>query len=280
MKFTSHTFLSRQLALGFTSLLLAGFVAIPTRLGAATPPPKPLRALLVLGGCCHDYTRQMDILKKGLEARAHVQVEFVFNPDTSTKARYEVYEKPDWAKGYDVIIHDECSADVKELDYVQGILAAHKAGVPAVTLHCAMHSFRTGTEDWFKFLGLQSASHGPQLPIQLKNIAAGHPIMKGWSDWTTINEELYNNLKVFETATPLISGKQVVKQKDGTEKDVEYIVAWVNQYGKTRVFNTTVGHNNDTVADARYLDLVTRGLLWSCDKLNNTYLKPVSREKK
>ena len=85
----------------------------------------------------------MDLLKKGLEARAHVQVEFVFNPDTSTKARYEVYEKPDWAKGYDVIIHDECSADVKELEYVQGILAAHKAGVPAVTLHCAMHLAKT-----------------------------------------------------------------------------------------------------------------------------------------
>ena len=253
---------------------MACLVTNPGRLTAAAPPAKPLRALIVLGGCCHDYTRQMELLKKGLEDRAYVQVEFVFNPDTSTKARYEVYEKPNWAKGYDVIIHDECSADVKELDYVQGILAAHKAGVPAVTLHCAMHSFRTGTEDWFKFLGLQSASHGPQLPIQLKNIATDHPIMKGWTDWTTLNEELYNNLKIFDTATPLIRGKQVVKQNDGTEKDVEYVVAWVNQYGKTRVFNTTVGHNNDTVADARYLDLVTRGLLWSCDKLNNTYLKP------
>ena len=40
------------------------------------------------------------------------------------------------------------------------------------------------------------------------------------------------------------------------------------------MFSTTVGDNNDTVADARYLDLVTRGLLWSCDKLNGTYPKP------
>jgi hypothetical protein len=28
------------------------------------------------------------------------------------------------------------------------------------------------------------------------------------------------------------------------------------------------------VGDPRYLNLVTRGLLWSCDKLNDTYLKP------
>lgn len=28
-----------------------------------------------------------------------------------------------------------------------------------------------------------------------------------------------------------------------------------------------VGHNNETVSDPRYLDLVTRGVLWVCDKL-------------
>jgi type 1 glutamine amidotransferase len=48
----------------------------------------------------------------------------------------------------------------------------------------------------------------------------------------------------------------------------------VNQYGKARVFSSTLGHNNGTVGDPRYLDMVTRGLLWACDKLNDTYLKP------
>ena len=37
--------------------------------------------------------------------------------------------------------------------------------------------------------------------------------------------------------------------------------------GKTKVFATTLGHNNETVADARYLDLVTRGLLWATGHL-------------
>jgi type 1 glutamine amidotransferase len=45
-------------------------------------------------------------------------------------------------------------------------------------------------------------------------------------------------------------------------------VAWINDYQGTRVFSTTVGHNNKTVADDRYLDLVTRGLLWACGKLD------------
>ena len=66
-------------------------------------------------------------------------------------------------------------------------------------------------------------------------------------------------MKIFDTVHPLARGKQA---------DKEFVVAWTNQYGKTRVFNTTIGHNNATVADDRYLDLVSRGLLWACDKLD------------
>jgi type 1 glutamine amidotransferase len=239
---------------------------------AAAAPPKPLRALLVLGGCCHDYATQKDLLKNGIEARAHVQVEIFYNPDKSTSARYEIYDHPDWAKGYDVVIHDECSASVKDLAYVQNILDGHKT-VPAVNLHCAMHSFRVSTDDWFKFVGIQSNRHGPQEPIAVTFVDPQHPVTRTLSDWTTTKEELYNNLKIFETAHPLARGKQIVKQKDGTTQEVEAVVAWTNEYGKTRVFSTTLGHNNETVGDARYLDLVTRGLLWACDKLDDVHLK-------
>ncbi|MCX6882263.1 MAG: ThuA domain-containing protein [Verrucomicrobia bacterium] len=241
--------------------------------GSLQAAEKPLRAMLVLGGCCHDYPAQKDILKKGLEARANLVVDVVFSADTSTKARFEMYDKADWAKGYDVVIHDECSSDVKEMPYVQNILNAHKT-VPAVNLHCAMHCYRTGTDDWFKFIGIQSTGHGPQEPIAIHFVDPAHPVTKGAVDWTTVNEELYNNVKVFETAHPLALGKQVIKQKDGSTKEVETVVAWGNQYGSTRVFSTTLGHNNATVSDARYLDMVTRGLLWSCKKLNADYLKP------
>ncbi|MEW6302196.1 MAG: PVC-type heme-binding CxxCH protein [Verrucomicrobiota bacterium] len=240
---------------------------------ARAAEPKPLRAMLILGGCCHDYGAQKDVLKKGLEARAHVVVDIVYNEDKSTKARFEMYEKPDWAKGYDVVIHDECSADVKDMPYVQNILNAHKT-VPAVNLHCAMHCYRVGTDDWFKFVGIHSTGHGPQEPIALKFIDKEHPILKPLEEWTTIREELYNNIKNFDTAKPLIRGLQLVPQKDGTVKPVEYVVAWANQYGNTRVFSTTLGHNTVTVADDRYLNLVTRGLLWACGKLDDkSYLK-------
>ncbi|HYG75029.1 MAG TPA: ThuA domain-containing protein [Planctomycetota bacterium] len=258
-------------------LLVSCFLLVPAH---AEETPK-LKALLILGGCCHDYKTQKDILKKGLEERANVEVTIAHDPDTTTKHKNPVYENPDWAKGFDVIIHDECSADVKDLAVIETILKPHKEGVPAVHLHCSMHSYRSAgfpkNTPWFEFTGLATTGHGPQLPIEINFVDKEHAITKTLQNWTTGNEELYNNTtgKLYDTAAPLARGKQVVKSKDGKENPVETIVAWVNTYNeKTRVFGTTIGHNNATVQDPRYLDMVTRGMLWSCDKLNDKYLKP------
>jgi type 1 glutamine amidotransferase len=258
MKFTRTT----SALLSIAGLLASSRSVLPADI-------KPLRVLLLTGGCCHDYGKQKDILKQGIEARVNAEVVQIHTNDTSTKARFEIYEKTDWAKGFDLVIHDECSADVKDMPYVENILAAHKAGVAAVNLHCAMHCYRIGTEDWFQFVGIQSSSHGPQEPIAISFVDKANSITRDLPDWTTTREELYNNVKVFPTAHPLARGKQVIRQRDGSEKTADYIVAWANEYGKARVFSTTLGHSNATVADPRYLELVTRGLLWACGKLGD-----------
>jgi len=144
-----------------------------------------------------------------------------------------------------------------------------------------MHSYRgegypEKVTSWFEFTGLQSTGHGPQAPIAIKYVAPANAITQGLENWTTINEELYNNStgKLLASATPLASGQQKTNGKAGAEKVSDSVVVWTNNYRDTaRVFATTLGHNNDTVADARYLDLITRGLLWSCNKLDKTYLK-------
>lgn len=250
----------------FLNILILAALAAPCRLLAADSP-KSIRALLVCGGCCHDYEHQKTILTEGISARANVEWKIVHEGDPTTSHRVSIYEKPDWSKGFDVVVHDECFSDVKDKDFVLGILKPHRAGLPAVNLHCAMHCYRVSFDefkDWFEFTGLDTRGHGAQLPISLTFVAPNHPITKGMADWTTIKEELYNNIKVGDTVTPLAYGAQ------GKDKN---LIAWVNDYHGTRVFSTTLGHNNETVGDARYLDLITRGLLWSVNKLNGDYLK-------
>lgn len=254
----------------------------------AATKPLPLKVLLVAGGCCHDYETQTKLLKDGIEARIHADVTIVFNPSKTTNTTFEIYESDDWADGYDVVIHDECSADVKEKPYVSRILNKHREGVPAVNLHCAMHSYRwdnfrepvaDGADNagWYEMLGLQSTGHGAQAPIDVTYTNDANPITHGLKNWTTINEELYNNVRIFGGAEVLASGKQITspnkgelkKNPNATPKESTAVVVWTNLYGpnKTRIFSTTLGHNNDTVGDARYLDLVSRGLLWATGHL-------------
>ncbi|MFM7604973.1 MAG: hypothetical protein ACKO8Z_07205, partial [Prosthecobacter sp.] len=57
---------------------------------------------------------------------------------------------------------------------------------------------------------------------------------------------------------------------DAKPSEANAVVAWTNEYGpnKTKIFSTTIGHNTATVSDARYLDLITRGLLWTTGHLD------------
>ena len=262
-------------------LSVATIAALP---GIAAGAAKPLKVLLITGGCCHDYAAQKDLLKKGLEQRANVVVDQMHTADKTTKPPLACLANPGYATGYDLVIHDECAAGINATDMVKNVLQPHFDGIPAVNLHCAMHSYRVspdvgrpmkpGSEGapWFDFLGLQSSGHGPQEPIAIVYVDKENPITRSLADWTTIKEELYNNVQspaVFPGHRALATGKQIVKNKDGTTKTVESVVVWTNEYGprKTRVFSTSIGHNNATVDDPRYLDLVARGLLWAAGKL-------------
>ena len=176
---------------------------------------------------------------------------------------------------------------MKDLDAINTVLKPHRDGLPAVVLHCGMHCYRSEgwpktVIPWFEFTGLQTTGHGPQLPISISFLDKQSPISGNLADWTTVNEELYNNItgKLLDSAHALARGRQTVKSRDPKKpaEDVESIVVWTNDYlGKTKVFATTLGHNNETVADPRYLDLVTRGLLWSVGKLDAAHLTPSAK---
>ena len=88
-----------------TALLLVASFTFILNAGpaSAADDSKPLKVLLVTGGCCHDYAKQKDLLKKGIEVRANAQVDIIFVADDSTHPQLPIYGHPDYAKGYDVV---------------------------------------------------------------------------------------------------------------------------------------------------------------------------------
>ena len=241
--------------LGVAASFLAGA-------GSAAEAGKPLEVLYITGGCCHDYESQKKLISEGLSSRARMNVTIVHEGGDRSDHRVSIYAKPDWAKGYDVVFHNECFGQAGDPAFVGGILAEHRKGVPAVLMHCAMHSYRLPNDDWYAFCGIKSPGHGAHYDYTA-TLIADHPILKGLpKEWKLPKDELYYCDKLFGTARPLAEAMSRERKSNQT-------VVWTNDYHGTRVFGTTIGHYTETVRQPEFLDLVARGTLWAAGKLQD-----------
>ena len=121
----SRTLLVLSLVLGAFSVLQAQPSSTPARRPA-------LRVLVVTGGCCHDYPFQTQQLQLAVNAVADVTWTVVNEGGKGTRAEIPLYDQPNWARPYDVVVHNECFADTHDPAYLQKIVSGHeKGGTPA-----------------------------------------------------------------------------------------------------------------------------------------------------
>ncbi|MBI1373104.1 MAG: c-type cytochrome [Phycisphaera sp.] len=227
---------------------------------------KPIRALMITGGCCHDYQRQQHTITQGISARCKTPIEWTIVLHSGSD-RVPVYEE-DLAKKYDIIFHNECFANETDPKWIDKILAPHRAGMPGVVMHCAMHSYGFGkVEPWVQFLGVRSHNHGAHYAYKVETVAPDNPIVADLGkSWDTPKGELYRISEVLKTATPLAQARRL---ENGKPTDIYDTCFWTNIFeNKTRVFGTTVGHHNETVETQQWMNTVARGFLWALDRLD------------
>lgn len=236
---------------------------------ADKPADKPadsadsVNVLLITSGCCHDYDFQTKMMQLAFEQRGVKAAWTVVNDGgKGTSAEIDFYNSADWAKGFDVVIHNECFAKTTNPEYIRKITRPHFDGTNGVVIHCAMHTYRDATiDDWRKFLGVTSRRHEHQSNYTVKVTAKDHPVMAGYPDGhKTAKDELYVIEKTWPNTTVLATSKS-------EKTDKEHPVFWTNTYGKARVFGTTYGHSNETFEDKAFLDALTNGTLWAAGKL-------------
>ncbi len=223
---------------------------------------KPIRALIITGGCCHNYAFQSQAITQAVARVANVQWTILQDPRTGTVGEIDLYKDPKWADAYDIVIHNECFADTDDPEYIRRITEAHRAGKPAMVIHCAMHTYRKAKiDDWREFLGVTSRRHDHLGKYTVTAAAPGHPVMRDFPEkWITPSDELYVIEKLWPGTKPLATS---VSDQDGKT----YSVAWVHEFGKARVFGTTFGHSDDTFRDPVFLNLLVQGFLWSTGKV-------------
>ena len=228
-------------------------------------------------GRWHDYTAQLADFR---EVAAGAGWELTVA--TGDKDQLFAFLKSgDFAAGQGAVVYNFCLADSRDMAAMTQLIAQTvEGGVPAVLVHCAMHSwwdsFKKGKSipgnaldlarankrllkswqqehpdtplpAWGDFTGVASTKHGPKKPIELIP-ATGSPLALDIPEgYRTKDTELYNNHYVTPDVLPLLHGVQ---------GDDRAIAMWLVPRGKGKIIGLTLGHNDD-----EWKDPVFRGLL-------------------
>ena len=229
-----------------------------------------VRALMICGGCCHDYRNQKRLISEGLSQRVGSIDWTILEYSTKRDVKADVYQQADWIEGFDIVIHNECFGGITDGDFVSGIVNAHvKHRVPAIVIHCSMHSYRAAptADTWRAFLGVTSRRHERKkhsLLVQPTDAGKQHPILNSLKgDWKTPNGELYIIEKVWPETT-------VLAQVHSEETNHDEPVIWTNQHKGVRVFGISLGHHNETIESPQWQDIVAAGWTWSLNESNDS----------
>ena len=236
-----------------------------TRQAARAEAPRAIRALYVTGGGFHEFVKQETILPPAVSQRVKIDWTIDHTAGKSTEVLIERHKNTDWTKDFDVVLYNMSFSFVVDVPWIERLAGAHRdSGVGAVILHGAVHSYRRSeSRAWGELMGAFSLRHDSQRPLTVEAVAPNHPIMRGVPQkWETIREELYELERVWPNMTPLAQSYSVESKKP-------YPIIWTNTHGKAKVFVTSLGHNTEMIANPVYLDLVTRGLLWTVGKLQD-----------
>jgi hypothetical protein len=249
----------------FASLpsILATADDVADKSAPASKVASPLKAMLVTGGCCHDYEAQKLIITEGLSQRLG-EIQWTIHQYNDKKdTRATVYENPNWAEGFDFVVHNECFGDMKDPALIKNIVEGHKkSGAAAILIHCSMHSYRNSeaADSWRELIGVTSTFHEKakrSLTVVPTKEGRESKLVAALGDgWNTPNGELY----IIKQVWP---GTTVLATAFSNEQDADQPIIWQREYSGVRIFGTTLGHHNETMRADAWQEVVAAGTRWA-----------------
>lgn len=245
--------MARQLlAVTFVGLLLLGSTR-PICAQQASPP-RAIRILVTWGG--HEFPQEeffhfVDSLPSTTNSRV-------------SKPQFADMLRPGLEKQYDVLLMYDMTDDYTPQQRA-AFMDLLNQGIGVLSLH---HNLLTcqrwdeyprivggryvtsGTQIEGKTAPRSTASHGEHMRISV--VDRSHPITQGLADFDIV-DETYGDLYV-------VPDNEILLRTDHPKASAA--VAWVRNYGKSRVFATTMGHDATAYNDPNFRKIIIGAIGW------------------
>ncbi|QDT54367.1 Trehalose utilization [Caulifigura coniformis] len=235
----------------------------------------PIRVLMFAGNDAHkwhNWEKTTPVIKKLLEIDPRITVDVSNNiEDLATK----LAPGPDEKRSYDVVIqnyvnwHDNTplsaaskSAFVDFIDNGGGLILVHFANG---AFHFSLPE--AGGSDWPEYRKIvrrvwnhdgpesKRSAHDPFKPMSVRPSKLKHEITKGLASFK-LTDELYFSQAGEEPIEPLITAKSAITKRDEP-------LAWAYDFGQGRVFQTLLGHSEQTYDAFEAREMLRRAVAWS-----------------
>lgn len=162
----------------------------------------------------------------------------------------------------DLIIQHVTMSEISK-SQEKALLAAVKRGVGLAGWHGGLaDSFRNNTEYQYMVGGQWVAHPGNIIPYTVNIVDQDDPVTRGIEDFEMRSEQYYMhvdpNVKVL--ATTRFSGEH-----DSWIEGAVMPVVWKKQYGKGRVFYSSLGHVASDFDVPEALEIMKRGIRWASE---------------
>jgi type 1 glutamine amidotransferase len=146
-------------------------------------------------------------------------------------------------KQYDAVFFNSTTGNLPLPD-VDAFLAWIKSGKGFIGVHASTDTFggQTPLHPYSQMIGAVFKTHGAQVEVEAINQDPKHPACKHLPATFKVFDEIYQ-LNGFDRST--VHGLLTLDKHPNNKTPGDYPIAWCKNYGKGRVFYTSLGHRED-----------------------------------
>ncbi len=159
---------------------------------------------------------------------------------------------------YDGVIFANTTGDLPLPDN-QAFIDWISSGKAFIGMHSASDTFH-GFRPYISMLGAEFLTHGAQATVDCLNQNPKHPACAHLGAQWTVHDEIYI-MKSFERAR--VSGLLTLDKHPNDKTPGDFPIAWCRQFGKGKIFYTSLGHREDVWENPVYQKHILGGIRWA-----------------